>query len=137
TFGSQVGAMHIMSIIAERIQHPDTLRWYLYAHIPYESTFSVMKVIIKKLESNTLSHEQTRYNHIFLRLAADRLTRYVEDIGAYMMYKGRVMDEQQPEMMNFAVTDLITTHNMWLAKIYEQINDQKPDYSILSRLIDS
>ena len=135
--GSQIGAMHIMSKLAERIQHPDTLRWYLYAHVPYDSAFDVMKAALKKLEDPALSHEQMRYNMIFLELAAKRLTHYVEDVGAYMMYKSRELEKAQRLMVKFVIDDVVESHNAWLQKMYEQFSAPVPQDAILRHLVNA
>lgn len=136
-YGSCLAALYVTLRIPDDCVHPDTLRWYLSAYVPYEVTTQVMKDAIINLQDQSLEAEQVKYNRQLLHSSINRLARYGESICAYMVYKTKQLDEYEQQVATAAAHHCFKYYNNWLMAISAQCSSNNPDYNQINQLITS
>jgi hypothetical protein len=135
-FCGQVGMYHVMQKVADEVQHPDTLYWYLQAKVPYKKTTAMIKKMVHRLQYEILTDQQTQHDLSMLQLSCNQLAHYGESICAYMMYKGKELEESnQRDMAQAAARYLFNYHNDWLRSLSRQLEAEKSDYQKISEMI--
>ena len=125
----------ILQKIDTTFRHPDTLRWYIYAHVPYVRAIKTIKSLTVKLQANDLNAQERDHCHSMLYACCDRLSGYGEDICAYMVYKSTDLEGRTAEMAERMARYLLNSQNETLGAIGNELDKQEPDYQIIKQLI--
>jgi hypothetical protein len=132
----QVCMYHVMQKMVNEVQYPDTLYRYLQSKVPYKKTTAMIKKMVHRLQYEILTDQQTQHDLSMLQLSCNQLAHYGESICAYMMYKGKELEESnQRDMAQAAARYLFNYHNDWLRSLSRQLEAEKSDYQKISEMI--
>ena len=134
-YGSCLASLYVTFRMPDDFVHPDTLRWYVQAHVPYEATIQLMKDAIINLQDQSLETAQIDYNRQVLRDSVDRLARDGESICAYMVYKIKQLDEYETPVAERAAHNFFKYYNAWLTNVSAQCGLDSPDYDEINKLV--
>jgi hypothetical protein len=134
-YGSCLAALYVTLRMPDDFVHPDTLRWYVHTHTPYEATTQLMKEAIIHLRDKAPEQIKIDYHKQLLKDSFDRLVRYGEGICAYMTYKTKQLDEHERLVAERAARYFFVYYNAWLANVAAQYALDVPDYDALEKLI--
>jgi hypothetical protein len=135
--GVSVGGFFIICEMGKKFIHPNTLRWYINAHAPYDITIKMMQERLVELQDPSLSLEQLRINNEMLHLLYDRLVRQGESMCAFMAYKTKRLDDDEKIVAERSKVLMLKSHNDWLQCINVQLQSDNRDYNVLSTLLDA
>ncbi len=133
--GSMLGVSFILSRVADSLIHPDTLRWYIHAYVPYVSTIEDMKRVIFNLQDQFLDKKTIIYKRELLKGSLIRLARYGELICAYMAYKIKHLDAAEQEIALKTSAYLFDYYNDWLIDMNVLCEVDSLDYNRMNALI--
>jgi hypothetical protein len=133
--GFSIGGIVVISQMGEQYIHPDTLRWYINAHAPYQVTIKLMQENLHNLQ--TLSNEEEcQVNKEMLQLLNARLVRQAERMCAYVTYKIKRLDDAEKIVGERAKNAMLKTHHNYLSRIAEQLDTTEINYNAIERLLD-
>ncbi len=135
--GISVGGFIIISEMGKKFIHPNTLRWYIHAHAPYEITIKMMQERLAELEDPSLSEEQLRISNEMLQLLYDRLVRQAESMCAFMAYKTKRLDGEEKIIAERSKVLMLKSHNDWLQCIKVQLQSENRNYQVITKLLES
>jgi hypothetical protein len=133
--GCSIGGFIIISQMGEKFIHPDTLRWYINAHAPYQLTIKLMQEQLRILQNPLTDQEQRTVSNEILRMLYNRLASQAELMCAYVMYKIKQFDAAEKIVGERAKNALFASHDNWLNRIAEQLNSVEYDFKDLELLI--
>lgn len=133
--GFSVGGFVVISQMGEQFIHPDTLRWYISAHAPYQVTIKLMQESINNLQALN-SEEECHVNTEMLQMLGDRLARQAERMCAYVTYKVKHLGAAEKIVGERAKNALLKTHHNYLSCIAEQLDTTEINYNAIERLLD-
>lgn len=136
TFCAGEAATHfILQKVDTAFHHPDTLRWYIYAHVPYVRAINTIKNVTIELQASDLDAQARDHYYALLYAYCDRLSGYGEDMCAYMVYKSSELEGRTAEMAERMADYLLNYHNKALGAIGDELDKQTPDYQKVNQLI--
>jgi hypothetical protein len=135
--GVSVGGFILISEMGKKFVHPNTLRWYINAHAPYDITIKMMQDRLMELQDESLREEQQRINNEMLHMLSDRLVRQGESMCAFMAYKTKRLDDDEKIVAERAKVLMLRSHNHWLQCINTQLQSSDRDYKTLNILLDA
>lgn len=133
--GFSIGGFVVISQMGEKFIHPDTLRWYINAHAPYQLTIKLMQEQLHILQDPAIDPEQRTVSNEMLQMLYNRLVSQAELMCAYMSYKIKQFDTAEKIVGERAKDALFASHNNWLNRIAEQLNAIECDFKELELLI--
>ena len=125
----------ILQKIDTVFRHPDTLRWYVYAHVPYVRAIKTIKNITIRLQEDDFNAQSRDHYHSILYVCCDRLAGYGEDVCAYMVYKGSDLEGRTALMAERMARYLLNYHNEILGAICDELDKPEPNYQIINHSI--
>jgi len=135
--GGFLSASLITARVADNLIHPDTLRWYIAAHVPYESTIQLMKEVIVNVQTQELTRKDVDYNVQMLKDSLNRLARYGESICAYMTYKLPCLEDDEKQVAKRVIDCFFKYHNDWIINVFTQCGLENPDYDQINMCVAS
>jgi hypothetical protein len=131
-----IGAFFLFQKISDSVYHPDTLRWYIKAQIPYENTTIMIEDVAQRLTTADYN-DQKRIQHyqFVLRNLCKQLVGYSEDICAYMIYKSNNVPENQKIFAEGVSRYLFNYQNDILATIFNELAEDAPEYNKIINII--
>lgn len=134
--GVGIGGFIVISQMGEKYIHPDTLRWYINAHAPYQLTIKLMQEQLHILQDPSTDEEQRKVSNEMLQMLYNRLVRQAESMCAYMMYKIKQFDAAEKIVGERAKNAMLASHHNSLNRIVEQLNSAECDLQELELLVD-
>lgn len=134
--GFSIGGFVVISQMGEKYIHPDTLRWYINAHVPYQLTIKLMQEQLQVLQDPSTDQEQQKVSNEVLHMLYNRLVRQAESMCAYMTYKTKQFDDAEKIVGERAKNALFASHMNWLNRIAEKLNVTGCDFKDLEILVD-
>ena len=125
---ASTGTMIITQKLVDWYMHPDTLHWFVYAHVPYKRTVRLMNGFIEKLEDGQLLDTQKKFYHESFINAANQLVEYVEKICGYIAYKSDSLPGIQRTTGYSIGRYLFNCTNSWSREITELLNKEDVNY---------
>lgn len=132
---SSAATSFILQKVDTKFRHPDTLRWYVYAHVPYVKAIKTIKNLTVDLQAHDLTAQERDYYYFMLYTCCDQLSGYGEDMCAYMVYKSSELEGRAAEMAEKMARYLLNYQNEALGAIGDELDKQTPDYQIIKQLI--
>ena len=121
----------VVKKLVNQYMHPDTLRWFVYAHVPYKRTVRLMNGFIEKLEDGQLPDIQKKFYHESFINAANQLVEYVEKICGYIAYKSDFLPDIQRTTGYSIGRYLFNCTNSWSREITELLNKEDVNYQVI------
>ncbi len=135
-FTGMIGSIIVSQKIAELISHPDTLRWYIHAHVPYAQTLALIETLSQKLDSaDEYSPEKRAFYKSSLYLSCKQLVFYGQDVCAYMTYKGQDMPGAQKMHAERACRYLLNYQNEVFNELFTELAKENPEYGRVEALM--
>lgn len=125
----------ILQKIDTEFRHPDTLRWYVYAHVPYVRVIKTIKNLTIKLQEDDLDVQERKHYYFMLYGCCDRLSGYGEDMCAYMVYKSSDLEGRTALMAERMARYIMNYQNEFLGSIDAELERDVPDYHVIRNLI--
>jgi uncharacterized damage-inducible protein DinB len=133
--GFSMGGIVIISQMGEQYIHPDTLRWYINAHAPYQGTIKLMKEQVNNLQDPSIDLEQQQIHNEMVLLLYDRLVHQATLMCAYMTYKVKYLDKAEYIIGERSKNAMLKVHHKWLHDIEEQLNSADRDYAHIDNIL--
>lgn len=133
--GFSIGGFVVISQMGEKFIHPDTLRWYITAHVPYYLTIKLILEQLHILQDPAIDPEQRKIGNEMLHMLYNRLVNQAECMCAYMTYKINQFDAAEKIVGERAKNALFASHTNWLNRIEEQLNATEYDFKELENLV--
>ena len=127
----------IISEMGEKFIHPDTLRWYINAHAPYQETIVLIKKQLANLQDPSTDVEQQQISNETIQLLYSRLVSQATRMSAYVAYKVKYLDAVERIIGERAKNAILKVHHKWLHDIQEQLNSVDPNYATIEDLLTS
>ena len=125
-----IGAFFLFQKISDSVYHPDTLRWYIKAQIPYENTTIMIEDVAQRLMAvDHNDQKRMQYYQFVLCNLCKQLVGYGEDICAYMVYKSNNVLENQKMFAEGVSRYLFNYQNDIFATIFNELAQDTPQYS--------
>jgi len=135
TLGGYLGGFFILQRIAEQVQHPDTLRWYISAKAPYMQTTEMIKTLAKKLSASVEDEKKRQFYHDSLVSACYQLVKYGEDICAYTLYKSMQLEDAEKESAERISRYIFNYNNDVFASLFNEVDKKECDYGVITHII--
>jgi hypothetical protein len=136
-FTGQIGAFFLFQKISEMVYHPDTLRWYIYAKVPYPKTIAFIKELSKKLSEGIDNPEELQHYQFLMNESCKQLVGYGEDMCAYMTYKSTGLSQHQQMLAERTARYLFNYQNDVFKKIFIELRKEKPLYGYIMAILQS
>lgn len=115
-----LGGLFICLHQFNKVNHPDTLRWYVKSKAPYQKVVVCLKKTADSLHKNDLSDDKVSYYKKQLLVFLRQLIGYGQDVCGYMKYKSDLLDEAaQAEGAKNCLSYLKTYQNRCFKALYE------------------
>ena len=134
-FAGMVGSIIVSQQIADVIAHPNTLRWYIYACVPYLETTVLIEKLTKKLTEEAHNEKRLAFYRSSLNLSCQQLVSYGEDICAYITYKAQNLPPAQKMHAEKTYRYLLNYHNEVFNEIFAQLSVSQPEYARIGALM--
>jgi len=135
TLGGYLGGFFILQRIAEQVQHPDTLRWYISTKAPYMQTTEMIKTLAKKLSTPVEDEKKRQFYHDSLVSACYQLVKYGEDICAYTLYKSMQLEDAEKESAERISRYIFNYNNDVFASLFNEVDKKECDYGVITHII--
>lgn len=135
TLGGYLGGFFILQRIAEQVQHPDTLRWYISAKAPYMQTTEMIKTLAKKLSIQVDDEKKRQFYYDSLVSACYQLVKYSEDVCAYMLYKSGQLEDAEKESAERISRYVFNYNNDALASLFNELDKEECDYGVVMHIV--
>lgn len=129
------GGFLVISSMAEKFLHPDTLRWYIHAHAPYHITIKLMREQI--IDTDSIADENVyQLRRDMVDALFERLIRQAELVCSYITYKNRCLDSANCLIGKRCLESIVKVHLYWLSRIERLLQVNTVDIVLLQELLD-
>ncbi len=125
----------VVQKLVNRYIHPDTLHWFVYAHVPYKRTVRLMDGFVEKCEDEQLLKTQKKFYHESLINAANQLVEYVEKMCGYIAYKSDSLPGIQRTTGYSIGRYIFNRTNDWSREITKLFNKKDINYQVVKTSI--
>ncbi len=134
--GGQIGSTLILQKVLDELYHPDTLRWYIHAHVPYEKiTHTIESLAQKLMVPDTYNEEQITHYRQAITLFSQQLVGCGEDLCAYMTYKSAQLPECQNILAEKSARYLLHYQNDLFKKLFAELEQAYPRYDAIVNMM--